>query len=427
MNREMSISEEPWINLVPSNWGDNKIKYVAPIHNERAEANNGYIGLENIESWTGKIIPSDSVATGDSVAFRKNDVLFGKLRPYLAKSVLAEKDGCGSTELLVMRPEKINPNYLKYIFLSKTFVDRVDVSTYGAKMPRANNAFIGNLRIPLPPEKEQHAIVTYLDAKCSAIDEAIERHKKIIEKMEEYRTAIISVSVTRGLNLNTALKNSGVEFIGDIPENWEISKLMTECYVRARLGWRGLKAEEYVEEGYAFISAFNIQGGKLIWEPLNFITKERYDESPEIKISIGDILLVKDGAGVGKSARVNSLPKGETSPNSSLAVITPNEKYDYRFVHYYLLSKAFNGFVQSLYNGLGVPHLTHRVMRNIKMPLPPIRVQHDISDYLDDKCSGIDNAIERHNILISKLEEYRKSLIYNAVTGKIDCREEAAG
>lgn len=101
------------------------------------------------------------------------------------------------------------------------------------------------------------------------------------------------------------MKDSGILGVGKVPISWEQTRLGYECYIRARLGWRGLKADEYVDEGYAFISAFNIQDGKLVWEPLNYITQERYDESPEIKLNIGDVLLVKDGAGVGKSARVS--------------------------------------------------------------------------------------------------------------------------
>lgn len=216
------------------------------------------------------------------------------------------------------------------------------------------------------------------------------------------------------------MKDSGILGVGTIPSNWSSSRLNYECYIRARLGWRGLKAEEYVDGGYAFISAFNIQDGKLVWEPLNYITKERYDESPEIKLSIGDVLLVKDGAGVGKSARVDELPFGGTAPNSSVGVITPNTLLSYRYVCYYLQSPVFSNFVGLLYNGMGVPHLTQEVLKAIKIPMPPIDEQNNIADFLDSKCAEIDALSADIQSEIDTLEAYKRSVITEAVTKGLD-------
>lgn len=212
------------------------------------------------------------------------------------------------------------------------------------------------------------------------------------------------------------MKDSGIEGAGIIPSFWKTTRLSYECYIRARLGWRGLKADEYVEEGYAFISAFNIQNGNLVWKPLNFISKERFNESPEIKIQVGDVLIVKDGAGVGKCARVDELPIGGTAPNSSIAVITPNENQDYRYVCYYLQSSVFNNFVLLLYNGMGVPHLTQEVMSKIKLLMPPLSEQQKISAHLDRKCSEIDALLAEIQNEIRILEEYKHSVITEAVT-----------
>lgn len=212
------------------------------------------------------------------------------------------------------------------------------------------------------------------------------------------------------------MKDSGIEGAGIIPSFWKTTRLSYECYIRARLGWRGLKADEYVEEGYAFISAFNIQNENLVWKPLNFISKERFNESPEIKIQVGDVLIVKDGAGVGKCARVDELPIGGTAPNSSIAVITPNENQDYRYVCYYLQSSVFNNFVLLLYNGMGVPHLTQEVMSKIKLLMPPLSEQQKISAHLDRKCSEIDALLAEIQSEIRILEEYKRSVITEAVT-----------
>ncbi len=216
------------------------------------------------------------------------------------------------------------------------------------------------------------------------------------------------------------MKDSGILGVGTIPSYWSCSRLNYECYIRARLGWRGLKAEEYVDEGYAFISAFNIQDGKLVWEPLNFITRERYDESPEIKLKIGDVLLVKDGAGVGKSARVDELPLGGAAPNSSIGVITPNDFLSYRYVCYYLQSPVFSNFVGLLYNGMGVPHLTQEVLKTIKIPMPPIDEQDNIANFLDCKCAEIDALSADIQSEIETLEAYKHSVITEAVTKGLD-------
>ena len=130
------------------------------------------------------------------------------------------------------------------------------------------------------------------------------------------------------------------------------------------------------------------------------------------------MLIVKDGAGVGKCARVDDLPMGGTTPNSSIAVITPSKNLNYRYVCYYLQSAVFNNFVLLLYNGMGVPHLTQEVMSKIKILVPPLKEQMVISDYLDAKCTEIDAVVETKKAQLATLDEYKKSLIFEYVTGK---------
>ena len=160
------------------------------------------------------------------------------------------------------------------------------------------------------------------------------------------------------------------------------------------------------------------KGGMASAEQLNYITQERYDESPEIKLRVGDILLVKDGAGIGKCARIDSLPLGESTVNGSLAVITPNEDLDYRYEYYYLQCNVFQNIIARLRNGMGVPHLTQEAMKEIVIPLPPREEQEQIANFLDTECRKIDEIIELKNLLIIELEMYKRSLIFETVTGK---------
>lgn len=277
---------------------------------------------------------------------------------------------------------------------------------------------LGAISVIVPPVQEQKRIANFLDAKCAEIDALTADIQTQIDILEQYKLAVITECVTKGIYPHENYKKCDVEWIDSIPCEWNYSRLGYESYIRARLGWKGLKADEYVDEGYAFISAFNIQSGQLVWEPLNFITEERYDESPEIKLQIGDVIIVKDGAGVGKCTRVDELPLGGTAPNSSIGVITPYKSLDYKYLTYYLQSAIFNNFVLKLSNGMGVPHLTQEVMKNIKILIPPMPEQQKIANYLDIKCKRIASTIEGKRRQLEILEQYKKSLIYEYVTGK---------
>ena len=281
-----------------------------------------------------------------------------------------------------------------------------------------NYSDIRKLKMIIPPFPEQEAIASFLDRKCGEIDSLISLQEEMISELQAYKQSIITEAVTKGLNPNAPMKDSEVEWIGMIPEEWSIDFLSKIIWLRARLGWKGLKAEEYVEKGFPFLSAFNIVNNKLKWEGLNFINKERYDESPEIKLSIGDVLIVKDGAGIGKTARIDQLPKGEATVNSSLGVITPSEKLDYKYLHYFLLSNSFQNIIGFIKNGMGVPHLTQENMKSVLITTPPLSEQQAIASCLDEKTSQIDSLIALKQEKITELKDYKKSIIYEYVTGK---------
>lgn len=240
----------------------------------------------------------------------------------------------------------------------------------------------------------------------------------MISDLEAYRQAVITEAVTYGLNPDVPTKQTSIEGIDGIPETWKEANLLKVIYLRARLGWRGLKAEEYVEEGYPFLSAFNIVNNQLQWENLNFINQQRYDESPEIKLAVRDILIVKDGAGIGKCARVDSLPLGESTVNSSLGVITVSNRLFYSYLYYFFLSSPFQNNVFLLKNGMGVPHLTQENLKSVRIPLPTLSEQQEIAQYLDAKCAEIDELIKVKQEKVETLKKYHQSLIFEAVTGK---------
>ncbi len=165
-NIKFKDSGVEWIGEIPEHWEVKKLKYLVSLSNEKVESKNSdfeYIGMENIESFTGKIIKNNNQAEGLSNKFYKNDILFGKLRPYLTKVYLCKNEGICSAEFLVYKSVNILNLYLKLIMLSNSFISLINMSTYGTKMPRANAEFINNQLIPLPPLNEQQQIANYIE------------------------------------------------------------------------------------------------------------------------------------------------------------------------------------------------------------------------------------------------------------------------
>lgn len=187
---------------IPQHWEIKKLKYIVSLQNRKSNNIDFRIGLENIESKTGKYIPTNEIMfEEDGIGFEKGDILFGKLRPYLAKVFLADRNGVCVSEFLVLRTSRADNNFLKFLMLSPSFIDIVDSSTYGTKMPRASWDFIGNLKIPIPPLKEQEQIAQFLDSKFSKIDKIIEKTKKQIKLIKEYKNTLINQAICGRINL----------------------------------------------------------------------------------------------------------------------------------------------------------------------------------------------------------------------------------
>ena len=164
-----------------------------------------YVGLEHVSSWTGGLSQLDDQQAPESLcnSFAAGEVLFSKLRPYLAKAFCAEFDGVCSTEFLTLEPLDFERRYLLHLLLTGGFVALVDSSTYGAKMPRANWEFIGNLPLPVPPVDEQRAIATFLDERLEQIDALAGRLETAIERLAEYRSALITAAVTGRIDVRS--------------------------------------------------------------------------------------------------------------------------------------------------------------------------------------------------------------------------------
>ena len=422
---EMKDSGIPYIGLTPSHWEILPNKRVMKKVKDICEKWEG----EDVMSLTmNGVIVRDLVnptgkmpTTFDGYQYIKNGELLMCLFDIdVTPRCIGRVNHNGVTSPAYSRfitSENVCRDYYYYYYLMMDHTK--ELLTYAKNLRHSlTEEQIGALKVLKPSLKEQHVIADYLDTRCSQIDEIIEEAKKSIEDYKALKFAVIQEAVTKGLDPDVEMKDSGIEFAGEIPKAWQKVRFIRTNWVRGRLGWKGLKADEYVDEGYPFLSAFNIINSHLSWDELNHITKERYDESPEIKLSIGDIVLVKDGAGIGKCARIDELPLGEATVNSSLAVITPQDIIYYKYEYYYFLSPMFQNIITRLRNGMGVPHLTQESMKAIYMPLPTLEEQKKISNYLDSRVGEMDTLIAEKQLLIEDLEKYKKSHIYEVVTGK---------
>ena len=424
---EMKDSGIDWVGKIPENWRVLKNKYNFELSKEIIGTKWVETQLLSLTKYGIKAI-NDGEQTGKVPAslstyqkVNKDDLVMClfDLDCSAVFSGISDFDGMVSPAYKCIKCKAhLFPKYIDYYFRT-VFVDR-KYKRYSKNVRFSISAdeFM-NLPIIVPPKDMQINIAKFLDKKCAEVDALHTDIEKQIETLEEYKKSIITEAVTKGLDPDVEMKDSGIEWVGMIPKNWNVTRIGYESWIRARLGWKGLKAEEYVLEGHPFLSAFNIIQNKISWDELNYITNERYNESPEIMLKVGDIVLVKDGAGIGKCAKIDSLPYETATTNGSLAVISSTvEKLDYNYLYFYLQSAMFQNYILRIMNGMGVPHLSQEELRKIKIPFPPINEQIEIAKYLEKKRNDIDMAILEKIQQLETLEQYKKSVIYEYVTGK---------
>ncbi len=420
--REMKDSGIEWMGEIPLNWTLSKIGSLYSVRNTKVnDTDYPPLSVTKLGILPQLETAAKTNAHDDRKLVRKGDFVINSRSDRRGSCGISSYDGSVSLINIVLKPLRtMYPQYYNWLFHTEQFADEFYCWGYGIVNDLWSTKWqeMKKITIPSPPIKEQQSIASYLDAKCSEIDAIIIDIQNEIEILEEYKRSVITEAVTKGLDSDVEMRGSAIEWVDLLPTHWSETRIGYSAWLRARLGWKGLKADEYIDEGYPFLSAFNIVDSLLSWENLNFINEERYIESPEIMINIGDILLVKDGAGIGKCARIDTLPMGKSTTNGSLAVITTLKGLNYKYLYYFFLSAYFQNYIQRIMNGMGVPHLSQEELRKIVIPLPPTDEQKRIADYLDNICADIYSAIIDKKKQVSTIEEYKKSLIYEYVTGK---------
>lgn len=408
-----------WAQHIPDGWKKDWLKWHVSLSterpNEEQRATLPYLSNEDIASWTGKLLREElEPYEADSRLFRAGDVLFNKLRPYLAKVFHANFDGTSSGELLCLRPSKrVDARYLFYVLTSFGFIDVVDAHTFGSKMPRADWETVGHQPLPLPCIEVQQRIARFLDEKTAQIDGLIEKKRALLDRLAEKRQALITRAVTKGLNPDAPMKPSGIDWLGDIPAHWDILPLRHMGEVILGLTY---SPEDVCEknEGVLVVRASNVQDSRLVHADDVWVSTK----VPEKLLNrVGDLIVCSRNGSrhlIGKSAMVTE----EWAGNTFGAFMTSIRSKYPEWLRWVLSSSLFE-FQSGRYMSTTINQLTASTLKSFPVPIPPMEVQSEISRYLDEQCSDIDSVSKNIRASIEKLGKYRAALITAAVTGQL--------
>jgi type I restriction enzyme S subunit len=417
-------------------WQTNRLKTIAGLRTALVKggaSDENYIGLENIESWTGQLIKteltrepaSDSKETQSVVnTFQCGDILFGKLRPYLAKAHLAQGSGVCSTELLVLEPlRNIDKRFLLYILLSQDFIDRVNATTFGAKMPRTDWASIGNLTVLVPPLAEQRVIAAYLERKTADIDKLLSVLGQLQELLLEKRRALITQTVTRGLNPDAQMYNSGVEWLGDIPQHW-LGVPLKRCVI-TKITDGPHETPEFLTEGIPFVSAEAVYNGRINFESKRgYISPELHEQySKKILPKRDDIFMVKSGATTGKLAYVDTdINFNVWSPLALIRVDSTKvlSEFLFRSLHADYIQQQ----IRVTWSAGTQPNISMEAIEELYLCIPPINEQYQIIDFLDSEIRKLETLNLEVEKIMKLLRERRAALVVAAVTGQFNVTGE---
>jgi type I restriction enzyme S subunit len=377
-----------------------------------------YLGLENIESWTGRVIASETVSENaedelgaDTVVnyFESGDVLFGKLRPYLAKAHLAKESGVCTSELLVMRPKpEIDGRFLFYSLLNDGFISLVDASTFGSKMPRADWGFIGNVRVPLPHLSRQRLIADVLDRETARLDALLAAKQRWLEIVTEKHRTAIAHAVSRGINSKSRVRDSNVEWLGKIPTSWttrRVKYLFDLVLESAPVDHEFELLSVYTDIGVRPRSQLEARGNKAT-------TTEDY-----WLVRPGDLVVNKLLAWMG--AFGVSEYEGVTSP--AYDILRPKAGVDSKFYHH--LFRCGICFSEFRRRSTGIMDMRLRLyfdkFGDMRVPFPPLEEQRAVVAHIATETAKLDALRHATERTIQFLEERRRALIRAAVTGKI--------
>ena len=426
-NMEFKDSGIPWIGQIPKHWEIKRLKFIL---NERKE-NNKPVKTDFILSLTNEkgVIPysekgaqgniSKDDITGYKLAY-PNDIILNSMNVVIGSVGLSSYFGAISPVYYALySKENSNIKFYNYIFQTSVFQNSLKGLGNGIleirmRIPMSN---LNNVFLPLPPLNEQEKIAEFLDKKCEIIDKRLNNLERKIKSLKEYKKSLISECVTKGLNpKNMEFKDSGIPWIGQIPKHWEVIKLK---YIATRIyKGSGITKEQVFENG----DTPCVRYGE-IYTKYNYSFDECFSYTFEKVLNstsyfgYGDILFTCTGELIEEIGK-NVVYLGHKKCLAGGDIIILNHKQNPSFLNYALdCNYARN---QKSYGKakLKVVHISSREISNLFVVLPPLNEQKEIAEFLDKKCEKIDRLNENYTKQITTLKEYKKSLIYECVTGK---------
>ena len=437
---EYKESGVEWLGEIPAGWTTQKLKFVARVQPSNVDKKSkkdekGVLLCNYTDVYYNEEITADlpfMKATASDVQIRKftlksgdtiitkdsedpNDIAVPAYVPQDLDSVV-----CGY-HLALLRPEKGTcGGYLKRVmdtqYARSFFATRANgITRYGL-----GTYAISNFILPFPPLEEQKQIAAFLDKETTNIDTLIDKQEQLITLLQEKRQAIISHAVTRGLNPNVKMKESGIEWLGEVPEHWEVTKL---GYIAKKIGSgktpRG-GSEVYLREGILFLRSQNVHDTGLMLRKKEavYISVEIDSEMSATRVKPGDILLNITGASIGRTCIVPAnFPRANVNQHVCIIRVPENLQY---YLSYFLKSVFVKSQIDAFQTGASREGLNFEQISKIFLCIPPKQEQNRIIAYLDKETAKIDTLIEKCETAIELLRERRTALISAAVTGKID-------
>lgn len=422
MAREMKDSGVDLVGKIPFEWVMKPIKAIASYNDETInETTDEYFEFDYID--IGSVQYGKGITQYQRMKFkdapsrarrivRCNDIIISTVRTYLkaiAKIDDSDFPQVASTGFVVIRAKKTLPLFLYYALLSEAFICAVESHSTGISYPAINGSDVVRLKIPIPPDDEQKRLCMFLNNKCAKIDAVLKKTRTSIEEYKKLKQAIITQAVTKGVRGDRPMKESGIEWVGRIPADWDVRRIKTLFSLRDERNMLPLAEVNlislYTDKGVVQHADLEKTTGNKA------STADGYKKVYQNDIIV-NIILCWMGA-IGRSDF-----DGVTSP--AYDVYIPTEEVESRFYHYYFRTTGFSGDCYK--RGRGIMAMRWRTysdqFRDIPVAFPPIGEQQAIVKYLDRMCAQVDALITKKDSVVSELESYKKSLIYEYVTGK---------
>lgn len=419
MNRTLVESGIDWIGKIPETWAIQPLGLYLKERNQKVSD----IDYEPLSVTKNGIVPQlENAAKSDAHDARKkvckNDFVINSRSDRKQSCGLSNLDGSVSLINIVLQINKYVPNYVKYMLDNTMFAEEFYRNGHGivADLWTTKYSEMKNIYIPEPSKEEQTNIADYLDEKCSKIDQTIEDNNKAIELLEEYKKSKLNDVVALGLNNEVKFKKTGIQYFKKIPSHWQVKKL--KYIIDSFSKGNGITKEEVFADGDIQCIRYGEIYSKYNNSFVESVSRTYVDKINSPKhIFKGDILCAATGELVEEIGK-NIVYLGNEPCIAGGDIIIIKHSQEPRYLNYLLNSSLSQEQKSEGKAKLKVVHIYASEMSNIRLPLPPIDEQKEIANYLDKMCSNVDEVIECRKKIIEKLEEYKKSLIYEVVTGK---------